>query len=151
MSKVEAFTFLVIVGAIFFAIGVVFGSIFTGNNAQKEIAKIKEQKDEQRMSEQEKKYEEEEKLRKEKIKQLEQDLANDTERYIVQITMKDGTVHKTEEFEPILDSFYCIQRSRERANNYVFDHQYSQAKLILVGDEYICKADIKSVKLVKVK
>lgn len=132
-------------------IGFLFGYV-VGRNAQTryELENLNRDKEYKQKTEQAIK-EQNEKAAKRKA-ELQEKLENETERYIVEVTTKDGTVYKTKEFEPCITCGEWITRSREIAEQYVYNNSYQNSgTLILFGDEYVCKADIKSVRLVKVK
>lgn len=86
----------------------------------------------------------------------------DTERYLVEVTTKDGVVYKSEVFGPSYSVSYdktsCGQVVRIReyysSSKYLaeqFVQNSSRQTLVRFGDDFICPKSVSRVKLVKVK
>jgi hypothetical protein len=102
-------------------------------------------------------------LERQELKRLEELHKDDVDKYIVEVTVKDGTVYKTEPFERSFwahaqHSYWPTEKieylrsgfvsSKEGAESFV--NMNTNTKLIRFGDEYVCPKTITKVRLVKI-
>lgn len=153
---------VIFVGVIALFIGMMIGSLgSTPQTRNKPIDDLKQSEHDKRFKEQEEVLKQFQAALQAKKEEFEAKFKADTERYIVEVTDSKGKVYKTEEFEPkyYVDERYYGSRavealynsSRQNAESYVTSVQDSGHPLVQFDLEYVCRNDIKGVKLVKVK